>query len=396
MSNHLAIATVTATLQAVVQAAATASGVGSPRVTHLRPEAPGGLPAPGVNIYLYRVSANPNWRNADLPTRRGATTLRRPQIGLDLHYLLSFFGDDSEMEPQRLLGAVARALHADPPLPRDVMRAIADPASPSYIHYLLGSDLGDQSELVRVTPTELNLEELSKLWSVFFQTQYVLSTAYTATVVLIETETPKALPALPVAESKVIVRAQGDPRIDEVIPEIVTPTALVPVPRLRIRGANLRLQIGTTSSVVQFAAGAGAIQAGSTNAELVVELPAGVRIGENWIRITNDGGLGAGHQLATSNTVAFTLRPFLSSATQLLGPPRVQADLLPAVGATQPVRLVLLPDLMGGNRIEIPLTTRVTPTRMEFDVAAVPAGNYRVMVDVDGQFTDRVGPVTIT
>ena len=195
MSNHLAIATVTATLQAVVQAAATASGVGLPRVTHLRPDAPGGLPAPGVNIYLYRASPNPQWRNADLPTRRGATVRHRPQIGLDLHYLLSFFGDDTELEPQRLLGAVSQALHASPALPRDTMRAIADPLSLSHVPFLLGSDLADQNELVRITPTELNLEELSKLWSVFFQTHYVLSAAYTATVVLIETATPKAVHA---------------------------------------------------------------------------------------------------------------------------------------------------------------------------------------------------------
>ena len=52
MSNHLAIATVTATLEAVVQAAVNGSGVGAPRVTHLRPEAPGGLPtAQSVNQF---------------------------------------------------------------------------------------------------------------------------------------------------------------------------------------------------------------------------------------------------------------------------------------------------------------------------------------------------------
>ena len=71
------------------------------------------------------------------------------------------------------------------------------------------------------------------------------------------------------------------------------------------------------------------------------------------------------------------------------------ADVLPAIGATQPVQLILLPDFVGGNRIEIPVTTRATPTRMEFDVAAVPPGDYYAMIDVNGQFTDRFGPVTI-
>lgn len=394
MSNHLAIATVTATLQAVVQAAATASGVGLPRVTHLRPDAPGGLPAPGVNIYLYRASPNPQWRNADLPTRRGATVRHRPQIGLDLHYLLSFFGDDTELEPQRLLGAVSQALHASPALPRDTMRAIADPLSLSHVPFLLGSDLADQNELVRITPTELNLEELSKLWSVFFQTHYVLSAAYTATVVLIETATPKAVPAPPVATANVIVRPQSDPWIDDVIPAIVAPTALTPVPRLRLRGRNLLLQVNSVPSVIQFAAGIGVAQSGSTNEELDVQLPAGVQIGENWVRITNVGGLGTGHQIATSNTVAFTMRPFLIVAN-VIGGPRVRVDVLPAIGASQPVRLVLLPSVVGRDRIEIPVPIRVTPTRMEFDVSAVPPGDYRLLIDVDGQFTDRHGPVTI-
>jgi hypothetical protein len=401
VSNHLAVATVTATLQAVVQAAATASGVGSPRVTHLRPDAPGGLPAPGVNVYLYRVSPNPHWRNADLPTRRGAATLRRPQVGLDLHYLLSFFGDDAELEPQRLIGAVTRALHADPPLPRDVMRALADPASPSHAHYLAGSDLADQPELVRVTPTELNLEELSKLWSVFFQTRYVLSTAYTATVVLIEAETPPVSPAPPVATPRVVVRTQGDPWIDEVTPEAVAPTAAVPNPVIRLAGRNLLLQVNGVPSVVRFAAGTGTIQGSPSNERLDVALPAGVRIGENWVRVTNDGGLGAGHQLAASNTAAFALRPFLVSVTVLppVGPEfvkRLQAAVQPEVGVQQSVRLVLLPEFAGGVRQAVAAPAPAAPTTsLEFDVNAVPAGDYRVMVEIDGQFSDRFGPVTL-
>ena len=391
MSNPLAIATATATLRAVIVKALPTTGftTGLPDVSHVRPDAETGLPPVGVNICLYRVSPNPHWRNADLPTRRGTTVLRKPQIGLDLYYLLSFYGDDKELEPQRLLGHVVNALHAEPQLPRATMTTLA-----TSLAYLTGSDLAAQSELVRITPTELSLEELTKLWSVFFQTKYVLSAAYTATVVLIEADTPTAKPAPPVKESKVIVRAQGDPWIDEVIPETVTPTVADPVPVLRLRGRNLRLQIDGASNVIQFAVGTVALPADATDTELAVPLPAGVAVGENWVRLTNDGGLGVGHQLATSNTVAFTLRRLLSSATVIAGP-RVRADVLPAIGATQPVQLVLLPDFVGGNRIEIPVTTRVTPTRMEFDVATVPPGDYLAMLDVGGQVTDRVGPVTL-
>ncbi len=44
----------------------------------------------------------------------------------------------------------------------------------------------------------LNLEELSKLWSVFFQTAYKLSMAYIANLVLIEADAETPRPTLPV------------------------------------------------------------------------------------------------------------------------------------------------------------------------------------------------------
>src|SRR5690606_16023724 len=50
------------------------------------------------------------------------------------------------------------------------------------------SNLADAVEQIKFTPLTLSLEELSKLWSVFFQAPYALSVAYQGTVVLIESE----------------------------------------------------------------------------------------------------------------------------------------------------------------------------------------------------------------
>lgn len=89
MSNHLAIATVTATLQKIIKAAIQADISGA-TVTTVKPGASGGggTPETGVNLYLYQVAPNPAWRNADLRTRRPKGELiKQGQAGLDLYYI---------------------------------------------------------------------------------------------------------------------------------------------------------------------------------------------------------------------------------------------------------------------------------------------------------------------
>ena len=78
------------------------------------------------------------------------------------------------------------------------------------------SNLADQLDLVRFTPLGFSLEELSKLWSIFFQSPYVLSVAYQASAVLIETDdTP--FQALPVQTRNLRVLPFHQPVIDRVI-----------------------------------------------------------------------------------------------------------------------------------------------------------------------------------
>ena len=104
MSNHLAVATVTGTLRTVITDAVAA--VPGAAVTMQRPDGAAANQGAGINIFLYQVTPNAAYRNADLPTRRSdGELLQRPQAALVLHYLLSFFGDDGKLEPQRLLGA---------------------------------------------------------------------------------------------------------------------------------------------------------------------------------------------------------------------------------------------------------------------------------------------------
>src|SRR5258706_13084265 len=108
MSNFLAIATVTAALSQILQAAVGPDVPGA-TVTTLRPNGSGNAPATSVNIYLYQVMHNAALSNADLPTRRtGGDLMQRPVAALDLHYLLTCYGAEAQLEPQRLLGSAVR------------------------------------------------------------------------------------------------------------------------------------------------------------------------------------------------------------------------------------------------------------------------------------------------
>jgi hypothetical protein len=192
MSNALAIATVTTALAQIVRAAAQSVVNGADVVTG-RPD-PNATPGHRVHLFLYQVVPNGAMRNNDLPTRSSDGKLvQRPAVALDLHYLLAFYGSEIELETQRMLGAVVRDLNASPVLTRQMIgNAVASQ------QFLTGSNLADSVEHVKFTPLAVSLEEMSKLWSVFFQVPYALSVAYQGTVVLIESDEAlqSALPVL--------------------------------------------------------------------------------------------------------------------------------------------------------------------------------------------------------
>jgi len=199
VSNALALAAVTRTLQAVVQEAA-AGAVSGARVLTRRPDKGGdaGQEDAVVSLFLLAVSPNESWRNEEVP--RGPR-----RLALDLHYLLSFRGDETAFVPQRMLGAVVAAVHARPILTRDTIRvalAADGTASP-----LAASDLADQLESLSVSLQPVSIEELSRMWSVLLQVPYDLSVVYLASAVLIDAG--DALPAAPpVKEDGVVITVE--------------------------------------------------------------------------------------------------------------------------------------------------------------------------------------------
>lgn len=121
MSNFLAPATVTAALALLLEELIALDVTDFTfNVTTDRPDELADDSGAFVNVHLYQVTPNVQWRNDDLPTRNARGQLvQRPRAALDLHYLLSFYGDENELEPQRLLGSAMHILRAQPVLTAD-------------------------------------------------------------------------------------------------------------------------------------------------------------------------------------------------------------------------------------------------------------------------------------
>ncbi|GAB1543812.1 DUF4255 domain-containing protein [Scytonema sp. NUACC21] len=236
MSNYLAIATVTATLQRILQAAVQVDVPGA-RVTTVRPDASGsGTPEVGVNIYLYQATPNPAWRNYDLRNRRPKGELiKHAQAGLDLYYIMTFHGNEVELEPQRLLGSSVRTIVDHPILtPQMIQETVHNPT----FSFLAGSTLDQQVERVTIVPSIMNTEELSKIWSVFFQSPYVLSFAFQGGAVLIEGNKQSGRP-LPVKGID-FYTTPNQPTISQVMSEAGVNQPIVANTGVIIRGALLQ------------------------------------------------------------------------------------------------------------------------------------------------------------
>jgi hypothetical protein len=219
MSTALAIAGVTAVLRDVIDAwlieqnANAALGGQNAEVTAVAPdtiETSGANVAPRLNLYFHQASESAAWRNTDLPSRdeRGARRTS-PPLALDLHYLLTAYGPQ-ELQAEVLLGYGMQVLHEIPVLGRDEIESRLPPQ-------LRPSLLGSQIELVKITPATMSVDEISKLWTAI-QSHYRPTTAYTASVVLIES------PSVARSPLPVLTRGKLDTAINREIARLTRPT----------------------------------------------------------------------------------------------------------------------------------------------------------------------------
>lgn len=140
-----------------------------------------------LNLFLFHVAHHAAWRNTDLPDRTAPGEPGSPPLALTLSYLITAHGEAlPDVKDHHILGVAMQVLHNHPILTAADIRAV-----------VTDSGLESQIERVRFTPKTLTVEELARLWGAF-QTQYRVSAAYEASVVLIDPASsgPAAAPVL--------------------------------------------------------------------------------------------------------------------------------------------------------------------------------------------------------
>lgn len=365
-------------------------------------------PTSQLNLFLYAVSPNTGWRNGALPARTAAgNRASADPLALDLHYLLTAYGA-RDFHAEILLGYAMQLLHESPILTRDSIRQALAPPSPvtgggglpPTLQALGGSELADQFEQIRITPEPISLDEMSKLWS-GIQSHYRLSTAYLATVVLIERRR-SFRSAPPVMSRNIAVRASRRAEIHTVTPQLAPPGAT-----LTVRGRNLRAD----TVRARFATGDVTVPGANVTAErLTVTAPPGLLAGVNTIQVEHPIDFGTPtepHIGFVSNVGAFIITPVLTSATPInatLGVP-FNVTLSPPVGRNQRVAVVL-----GEHTVPLPARPPAAPpTSAILSITlppTTPAGTTLFRVQVDGAETaliqdvntgDFIGPlITVT
>jgi uncharacterized protein DUF4255 len=198
MNSPLALAAMTFILKdmldnRIVQRGVTAD-VGNVAITALPPDriATGSDERSQLNLFLYRVTPYTAWRqNGPPPVERGEK--RRAPMSLDLHYLISAYGEH-DFHAEILLGYAMQILHETPVLVREeISRALssiapsAGSALPPAYQAIAAANPGEAFEEIHISPEFLNAEETSKLWSAL-QARYRPSLTYKVSAVLIEAD----------------------------------------------------------------------------------------------------------------------------------------------------------------------------------------------------------------
>lgn len=404
MSNYLAVATVTAVITQLIRDALIADVTGSD-IVFGRPVDPATRSngSPEVRIFLYRVATNGALSNIDLPTRNSdGSLLQRPSVALNLFYILTFYGDENTLEPQRMMGSVVRTLNATPVVSRQVIEATL--VNPTF-SFLANSDLAEALETVKISQTPLSLEELSRLWSVFFQVPYSLSLAYQAQMVLIESDlAPRS--GLPVKQRNVYVFPFRQPAIDRILSrrspgepvlpdQPILPGQILVLSGKRLSSEIVKVQVGDTEIVPASPdISSKRIEIPLTSPPFPANRP---RAGIVAVQVIHEMAMGTPsvpHRGEASNVAAFVLRPSIQSVNvanvQGSGSSPRTADVTlavtPEIGARQRVALFM-------NQINVDnpaaYTFWATPPPADtgsitIAISGVVAGNYLVRIQVDG------------
>src|SRR5262249_36156762 len=142
-----------------------------------------------------------------------------------------------------------------------------------------------------------SLEEMSKLWSVFLKTDYVLSVAYVASVVLIETDDAVPPPPLPVLAPNVYVLPFPQPAITQIISAAGAGVPIVPGSQIVLMGQNLLTSVSpgsppSTAAITVLIGGHQLTPDAATSTQVTVTLPPGLSAGAQTAQVAQSLQLG--------------------------------------------------------------------------------------------------------
>jgi Pvc16 N-terminal domain len=390
MSNSLAIAAVTATLVNMLDSTVggvlatlplnfpTTLGLTSVSVTAKPLDKARGPTDTGnqINIYLYQVLPNAAMRNNDMPLQVRPGETAQPPVALTLHYLVSAYGQaDDDTAAHVLLGQTMRIFNDNAVLDR---QTIADALS--------GNDLFEQVERVRLTLYPLSSDEIAKLWTAF-STQYRISAAYLADVVLIESAQASRTP-LPVLtrgsnDSGIIAQASLLPPFPTIL-SVQLPKkqcSALPGDLLTINGHNLNgdsVTVRFSAAVLatpRIAPATGTAQ--QVTATVPVD-PANFPAGSYTVAVIVSA---AGQPDRFTNEYPLQVAPVLSNilpASAPAGSVTFTVDCAPDAQATQRVSLLF------GDAEVLAQPFTAPASNLTFVVAAAAAGGYYLRLRVDG------------
>lgn len=412
MSSPLAIGAVSAVLRNLLDNGMidVGSPIGTVTVTAVAPDTidlDDSSATPSINLFLYRVSPNLGWVNEGLPSRNAnGSRLTNPPLALDLHYLVTAYGD-SAFEAEILIGYAMHLLHERPVLDRPAVRRALNPSPlsgsilPPAFQALTAADLAEQVETVKITPEPVDTEEMSRLWSAI-QSHYRPSVAYVASVVLIEARQP-ASTGLPVLSRGPVDPGSGRdrgpivtpglvppfPTIDRVVPPDSQPAAVLG-DAIRLSGHHLdgtsvtaRFDHRLLNDPVEIAIGANTDSAG-----IDVTLPSGPAANQAWpaglytvsVSLIRPGET----DTRVSNVAAMLVAP-----TPALPPTSITRD---STSQQVSVTLGMSPALRPEQDATLSLgshTASVEPhptttSSLDFEFGVVPAGAQWLRLTVDG------------
>jgi hypothetical protein len=269
-----------------------------------------------------------------------------------------------------------------------IRETVSDPSYP----FLANSDLSEQVEMIRAEFVPISTDELSKVWSVFLQTPYVLSVIYKITVVVLEGEDP-ALVSLPVRDYRTNASIfSKQPTVDLVMSAEGRYQPILANSTLAIRGkmlanAIVTIRIGGVEVTPTI------IQETEITLPLTLVPPEALRAGVQGLQVIHGQRLALQERIE-SNVAPFVLRPSIQevSLVNIEGTndePRdarveVVADAI--IGQGQRVILIL------NEKIPVQPAAYIFNAQsrssdtvyLTFSLFNVKSGEYLVRIQVDG------------